>query len=727
MRRRQSGQAIVLAAVAMVAMLTMSGLILMSGSAYWERRHLQEVADSAALAAANKMGGGCAVLGSQPVAAADGIITSQLGSPSGLVVSGASCASTFIGSNSYQDRLLGSSVGSTITYPYGGSDLKIEVVLTAVMPLQLSSLLGASSATIRARAVAKFNAASLPGSFAVYSAQGINCNGSSGASIYVKGSIYSGGPIVSGCSIYAQAIKSGSSYTDYGDILVYPAGQGWTQGGGTCAPASVTGNAICADGLEVSGNLASNVSCAPAAPTWAGITDFLDSGQGTSTVNPNPCPNPAVVPAPNLLGFVPPEPNVDVNAQKTISPGNPQPCPPGRPQNSSSLGTPDYSPSQPVYVQGHALTLTANTGLASTGSLGVAPIPDALNKLGGGNPGPNDVLYLTLQSGTTAQNVTLRQSASPGDTALTVNTFTPAMDFPVGTTVTPTYALWVGRVASGGFQVPAPALDAATGLYHVHPGCYGWLDLSRLHAFYNPGSGPIPGAVLDPGFYFFNGASEAGWTDASGTSRSDPYTSGAGGLCLNNAAKAMGTGVTLEFVNGTSFSTADCSSLPTSSGSAPGFGTASQMFSAPDSSTTWCPYVAPTAGNPSPRQPGCQGLLIWAPPYGYSPPPGGYALCENQGTFYVKGTTSQDYLSGTIYWAGQPQQSAYNPCTPPPTSSSATNSPGCQYTANSTSELKGQLICYYVNVQGGSGGAALGITMEGADSNTAPSEAGLIE
>jgi Putative Flp pilus-assembly TadE/G-like len=728
-RRPQSGQAIVLAAVAMIALAAMTGLVLASGSAYWERRHLQELADGAALAAANKMIGGCAKAGSQPVTTADSIIDAQLGAGSGLSTSG-SCSTAYVGGNTYNDPLMGGAVISTITYPYGGSELQVEVKLTGTIPLQLGALLGASNATIAARAVARFNAASLPGSFAVYSAQGINCNGGSGGSISVKGSLYSGGAIDSSCSIYAQAIKSGTGYTDYGDILVYPAGQGWSQGGGSCAPGSVTGNAICSDGIEISGNLASNVACAPPSPTWRGLTDYLDIGQGTATVNPNPCPQPPVVPAPNLLGFVPPEPNLDVNAQKTISPLSPAPCPAGRPQNSSSLGTPDYTPSQVIYLQGRSFSLSAATGTASVSSLSISGLLDALTKsTGSGTPGPNDVLYFTLTDPTaqhTQSNITLRQSASAGDTTLAVNSFTPNYNYPSGTMVIATYALPVGRVAPGAVSAIAqPAPPDANGLYHFHAGCYGWLDISRVHAFYTPpgGSSPIPGAVLDPGFFFFNGASESG----------DPVSSGAGGLCLNGGTpgtapgKLFGTDVTLEFVNGTSFSTADCSPLPTNGTSVPGFGSSSQPFSAPGSASSWCPYIAPTSSNPNPREPGCQGLLVWAPPYQYQPPAGGQALCQNQGTFYVKGTTSEDVLGGTIYWPGQPQQSTYNPCTPPPTSSSAMNSPGCQYTANSTSQIVGQLICYSINVQGGAGGASLGITMEGNDNNTAPSEAGLIE
>ena len=728
-RGGQSGQAIVLGAVAMMALLVMSGLVLMSGAGYWERRHLQEVADSAALAAAQTMSGDCPTVTTRPLLAADSVITAQMGAASGPPTIAGSCSTAYVASNSESDPLLSSAVTSTITYPYGGSSLKVEVVLSAQMPLQLAGFLGMSSAQITARAVAKYNAASLPGSFGVYSANGITCGGSGGALIDLHGSLYSGGPIASGCQVYAHAIKNGGNYADYGDVLVYTSGQGWSQGGGSCAAGSVTGNAICADGVEISGNLSANVTCAAPALT-GGTTDYLDSAQGRGFINPNPCAGgvtPPVVPGPNLLGFVPPEPNLDPNSQKSISPLSPQPCPAGRPQNSASTGTPTYTSNEALRAQGHTFTLSQNTGTAATNALQVSSLPDPLNKNNGnGTPGADDILSLTLTSGTSTQNVTLRQSASAGDTSLAVTSFTPVIDFPAGTVVTPTYARVIGRAAAAPLPVPQPTLDTSTGLYHFHAGCYGWLDVSKVHAFYTVpgGSSPVPGAMLDPGFYFFNGAAESG----------DPVANGAGGLCLNSAAKLLGTDVTLEFVNGTSFSTSDCSSLPNSTSSAPGFGQTSPPYpapalplSAPTSSSSWCPYNAPTGSNPRPAEPACQGLLIWAPPYQYQPPAGGIALCQNQGTMYVKGPTSQDNLYGTIYWAGQPQQSSYAPCTAPPTGSSAMNNPGCQFTANSTSQITGQVICYAISVQGGTGTAALGIVETGEVGNTAPSEAGLIE
>ena len=117
---------------------------------------------------------------------------------------------------------------------------------------------------------------------------------------------------------------------------------------------------------------------------------------------------PPVVPGPNLLGFVPPEPNLDPNSQKSISPLSPQPCPAGRPQNSASTGTPTYTSNEALRAQGHTFTLSQNTGTAATNALQVSSLPDPLNKNNGnGTPGADDILSLTLTSGTSTQNVSV--------------------------------------------------------------------------------------------------------------------------------------------------------------------------------------------------------------------------------------------------------------------------------------------------------------------------------
>src|ERR1700674_2394816 len=56
---RQSGQVMVLVAVALMAMIASVALILLAGSVEWQKNQLQELADSAALDSALKIGVGC--------------------------------------------------------------------------------------------------------------------------------------------------------------------------------------------------------------------------------------------------------------------------------------------------------------------------------------------------------------------------------------------------------------------------------------------------------------------------------------------------------------------------------------------------------------------------------------------------------------------------------------------------------------------------------------------
>ncbi|HAC46348.1 MAG TPA: hypothetical protein DCF65_09800 [Chloroflexi bacterium] len=89
----------------------------------------------------------------------------------------------------------------------------------------------------------------------------------------------------------------------------------------------------------------------------------------------------------------------------------------------------------------------------------------------------------------------------------------------------------VGGVTVGTGLAPAPVKDAS-GYYHFKPSCYGYLNPSLLDSKL---------AVLDAGFFYFNGSGFAG----------------GGGLCLNSST-LLGRDVTLEFVNAAGFSAGTC-------------------------------------------------------------------------------------------------------------------------------------------------------------------------
>lgn len=224
--------------------------------------------------------------------------------------------------------------------------------------------------------------------------------------------------------------------------------------------------------------------------------------------------------------------------------------------------------------------------------------------------------------------------------------------------------------------------------WHVTPGCYGYLDISQFKSDL---------AVLDPGFYYFNGSGFPG----------------GGGICLNGAELAA-QDVTLEFVNQAGFSTGDCT--PGGSGGASCTGTC--QFGSIPCSISACPpnapfdpagnatggftwFAAPCAQAPSADSscPGsawcpagdraCWNLLIWAP-------------SGNTGQIALVGAANNSWLLGSVFW----------PAT-------------CTFAVNGTSTIAGALSCGTLSV---SAAAGAGIAV-GSDYgiSTALAEAVLIE
>ncbi len=201
------------------------------------------------------------------------------------------------------------------------------------------------------------------------------------------------------------------------------------------------------------------------------------------------------------------------------------------------------------------------------------------------------------------------------------------------------------------------------------------------------------GAVLDPGFYYFNGSGFVG----------------GGGVCLNGGT-LLARDVTIEFVNQAGFSSGDCTPGGGASCSAPcRFGStpcslsvcppnagadspnnltwfAAPCASAPAASdsasctgSTWCP-----TGNRA-----CWNLLIWAP-------------ASNTGQLAIKGAAANAWLLGSTYWAGT-----------------------CTYTDNGLSLIAGSISCGTLSLSAAAGaGLAIG---NDAGIGTALVEAILVE
>ena len=200
------------------------------------------------------------------------------------------------------------------------------------------------------------------------------------------------------------------------------------------------------------------------------------------------------------------------------------------------------------------------------------------------------------------------------------------------------------------------------------------------------------GAVLDPGFYYFNGSGLAG----------------GGGICLNGGT-LLAHDVTLEFVGQAGFSSGSCAvgggavgctgpchfgSPPCSIQACPPNTTADSpnnltWFASPCSKapaadasctgSTWCP-----SGDRS-----CWNTLVWAP-------------ASMAGQIAIKGAAANHWLLGSISWPGT-----------------------CTDTVNGTSTIAGSVSCTTLSISAGAGAA----TAIGSDygTSTALVEAILVE
>lgn len=309
--QRQSGQVLILVAVALLALIGSAALILLAGSVEWQKNQLQELADSTALASALTtldptltIGVGCdAAKAGVVITAADNFLagrrtrTGVLSAPVGACSTGYTSNDTFAGG-----------LTATINYPYRAQQQEVEVKLTLTLPISFSGEVGSASSTnVNRRAVAR----ALPASLPAVSATTLTC---AGGQVNVAGSIVTRNTIVrtGTCALYAHSRLSDAlsgTYSDLGNVRVFTGGQSWIGAGPCVAGNSGSSSAICADGYEVTGQFPP--SCATIA------TSFRLAAE--TAINPNPCaagtgPQP-VQPATTNLS---PEPNLDAKAVGTL-------------------------------------------------------------------------------------------------------------------------------------------------------------------------------------------------------------------------------------------------------------------------------------------------------------------------------------------------------------------------------------------------------------------------
>jgi hypothetical protein len=760
--RSQSGQVMVLVALALLALIGSAALVLMAGSVEWQKNQLQQLADQAALDSAMKIGVGCdAAKAAMVITEADNFLATQRTRTGVLSIAAGTCAVPYTGTDTFAGGL-----SATIHYPYQAHQQQVELILTLNLPISFGAELGKSGTSVVRRAVAQ----ALPGSTSAISATTITC---AGGQVNVGGSVFAQNVIarVGTCALYAHArldVASGT-YSDLGNVSVYAAGQTWTAPG-ICRAALLTGSAsaICSDGFELTGHIA------PACATNA--TSYLSPGD--RAVNANPCaagtgPQPVAPRAANRA----PEPNLDPVAVATLQGTGGAACTaagvypnivvggvvvgtgrgpaPIRDANGyyhfkpscygylnvsalrggisnvqigpkSAVTSPLVTPTLPVASQAGTL-LVADIRSGPSGVAFTAPAgwvrANSRNQAGASrteiwyypnNPGGIVSAAFGVPNPGIAQVSEWRNviAAAPLDRTGTLGVNANQASVTISTAGATTQANELVITDMGpGVQAPQVYTPGAgwTSLVRDMPNGFAAeyrLDLpaavasetvtvtkatrwSGVIATFRGGGA----AVLDPGFYYFNGSGFAG----------------GGGICLNGGIM-LARDVTLEFVNQAGLSSGTCAV----GGGANCVG-ACQLGSAPcslqacppnvpadsPSNLTW--LAAPCSSAPSPLDatscPGsawcpagdrsCSNLLVWGAP-------------ASTGQIALKGDVVKAWLLGSTEWPGT-----------------------CTYKANGTASIAGSLACGTLTISAAVGaGTAVG---SDAGVSTATVEAILVE
>jgi hypothetical protein len=759
----------VIIAVALLALIGSAALVLLAGSAEWQKNQLQQLADQVALDSALKIGVGCnAGKATAIITEADNFLATQRTRTGALAVAAGSCATPYKGTDTF------GSLSATYNYPYRAHQQQVEVILTLALPISFGGEVGAASTTVTRRAVGQ----ALPASVPAVSATTLSCTG---GQVNIAGSVVAQNAVAlsGGCALYAHTRFDAASgtYSDLGNASVYADGQTWVAGGGHCTAGSGSGSAsaICADGAELSGHVA------PACGA-AGTSEFLSAG-GTA-IDPNPCAGGVARPTvPPVSTALPPEPNTDAAAIASLQGTGGAACSAGSvypnivaggttwgtglapaPIKDAS-GYYHFKPSCYGYLNlggvgggisnrqlgvesaRQAHFITGNLPVPSTaGTLLVATIntddtPNKMTTTAGwvsaaeidtnpdrrveiwyypNNPGGIPNITFTANPATTNGEVQMsewngvaavapldqtgRQSitvATPTATIATAGAMAQAGELVIrytgfliaGGETYSAQAGWTPLVndpANGygsEYRLDLPAAAASETVTSSVPSTW-----ANVIATFKP-AGAASAAVLDPGFYYFNGSGFAG----------------GGGICLNSG-RLMARDVTLEFVNQTGFSTGTC---------APGGGAAcsgSCAFGSTPCSIAVCPpnaafdpasgggytwFAAPCAQAPTGDAscPGsawcpvgdraCWNLLMWS-------------ASTNTGQFAITGAAANAWLLGSTYWPGT-----------------------CTDAVNGASSIAGSISCGSLAISAGAGAG----TAVGSDSgvNTALVEAVLVE
>ena len=752
----------VLVAVALLALIGSAALVLLAGSAASQRNQLQALADTAALDSALKIGIGCdAAMASTVITEADNFLATQRTRTGSLAIAAGTCATPYHGMDTFAGGL-----SADYYYPYRAHQQQVEVLLTLSLPISFGGAVGSTSTTLTRYAVAQ----ALPASVPAITAGTLSCTG---GQVNTVGDVVASNAITlsGGCAFYAHQNPTSGAYSGLGNVNVYADGQAWTGVGGACVAGANSGstNAICADGHELSGHVAT---------TCGGATDYLSAAN--LAVNPDPCAaGVGPQPVPPLSSLLPPDPNADPAAIATLQGTGGSACSAGASYGlivgggitwGTGLGpapTKDASgfwhlkPSCYGYLDfanagGGAITLrqagpeSANAKHFITATL---PAPSAVGTLLvftlSSDPTPNKTTapagwqaaadvsqagegrteiwyYPSNPGGISSATFATNPATVNGNAQLTewsgVAALAPldqtGLQAIAAPTTTATISTSAATAQSGELVITATGFQISGGQTYTRGASWNALVSDLVNGYgseyrldlpagiasetvttsqatqwanaiaaFKPAASAGGGAVLDPGFYYFNGSGFPG----------------GGGICLNGGT-LLARDVTIEFVNQAGFSTGTCIAgggalCAVSSckfGSDPAAALADSVYS-------W--FAAPCSQDPSASPPdaSCLGASSWCP--------SGDRSCWNllvytpassTGQIAIKGGVAQHWLLGSIYWAGT-----------------------CTDTVNGTSTIAGSLSCGTMSISAGVGAG----TAVGGDYgiNTATVEAVLVE
>jgi len=761
-QRKQSGQALVLVAVALLALIGSAALVLLAGSAASQRNQLQSLADTSALDSALKIGIGCnAAMASTVITEADNFLATQRTRTGSLAIAAGTCATPYHGTDTFAGGL-----SADYYYPYRAHQQQVEVLLTLTLPISFGGAVGSTSTTLTRYAVAQ----ALPASVPAIKATTLSCTG---GQVNAVGDVVASNAITlsGGCALYAHQNPTSGAHSDFGNVHVYTDGQSWTGAGGTCSPGANSGstNAICADGFELSGHVAM---------TCGGATQFLSAAN--SAVNANPCAaGVGAQPVPPLSSMLPPDPNADPAAIATLQGTGGSACTSGGAYPAIIAGgitwgtglapapTKDangfwhFKPSCYGYLdftnaaggiasrqlgaesarQSHLVT-AALPAASQAGTLLVAVInsddtpnrftapvgwieavqvdttPDRRSEIWYYPSNPGGITSATFSFNPATINGEAQLSEWSGAAAVApldqTGTFTAAVASTTATTSTAGalaqtgelvitnvgFSIAAGQTYSKGAGWNALTSDLTNGFaseYRVDlPAAIASETVTtsqatqwaNVIASFKPGAS-TGGAVLDPGFYYFNGSG---------------FGAGGGGVCLNGGT-LLARDVTMEFVNQAGFSSGTCllgGGLGCVTGNCKlGTDPAGALL---DTNYSW--FSAPCSQEPSASPPdasclagsswcptgdrSCWNLLLWTPAAG------------STGQLSLKGGSADEWLLGSISWTGT-----------------------CTVAINGNSTIAGSLACGTLSISAGVGAG----TAVGGDYgvNTATVEAILVE